>query len=89
MWHFVFFLVIARLYAQRRIKDAFREHKCETDVNRINSLVQHAEDNLQLIKRQVRVNSEIDLLRSMLHFHELSIATKCVYKVNIILVLCM
>ncbi|XP_071817462.1 LYR motif-containing protein 4-like [Apostichopus japonicus] len=45
-----------RLYAQRRIKDAFREHKCETDVNRINSLVQHAEDNLQLIKRQVTIS---------------------------------
>lgn len=45
-----------RLYAQRRIKDAFREHKNETDANSIKTLVQKAEENLEIIKRQVTIS---------------------------------
>ena len=37
----------------RRIKDGFKEHKRESDPETIKSLVKHAEDNLEVIKRQV------------------------------------
>ena len=43
-----------RTYALRRIKDGFKQHKTESDPETIKSLVKHAEDNLEVIKRQVK-----------------------------------
>ena len=37
----------------RRIRDAFQEHKLETDPVTIDNLMQHARRNLDIIKRQV------------------------------------
>lgn len=45
-----------RSYAQRRIKDAFREHKHETDQSKIDSLIQKGQENLEIIKRQVVIS---------------------------------
>ncbi|XP_022096157.1 LYR motif-containing protein 4-like [Acanthaster planci] len=42
-----------REYALRRTKDAFRENKSLTDEAGINALIREAEENLQIIKRQV------------------------------------
>ncbi|XP_054721577.1 LOW QUALITY PROTEIN: LYR motif-containing protein 4-like [Uloborus diversus] len=42
-----------RTYSLRRIKDAFREHKEETDNEKIQDLVTYANSNLEIIKRQV------------------------------------
>uniref|UniRef100_A0A8C5MD91 Complex 1 LYR protein domain-containing protein n=1 Tax=Leptobrachium leishanense TaxID=445787 RepID=A0A8C5MD91_9ANUR len=41
-----------RSYAIRRIKDAFREKKNVHDSHEIQSLVQRAKENLEVIKRQ-------------------------------------
>lgn len=46
-----------RDYTLRRIRHSFQQHKSETDVNKIQSFVKSAEENLQLIKRQVTVGS--------------------------------
>ena len=42
------------MYAARRIKDAFRDHKTEQDTQQLNSLIEKANKDLQMIKRQVR-----------------------------------
>ncbi|XP_022798085.1 LYR motif-containing protein 4-like [Stylophora pistillata] len=42
-----------RMYATRRIKDAFRENKDITDPEKIKTLIKRAEDSLQVMKRQV------------------------------------
>ncbi|XP_038070137.1 LYR motif-containing protein 4-like [Patiria miniata] len=42
-----------REYALRRTKVAFRENKSLTDEAKIKALIQEAEENLQIIKRQV------------------------------------
>jgi hypothetical protein len=51
MLHYYF-----RLYALRRIRDAFRAGKSLTDSSKITEAVQKAEENLEIIKRQVRCN---------------------------------
>ncbi|XP_072017603.1 LYR motif-containing protein 4-like [Amphiura filiformis] len=45
-----------RTYAVIRIRDAFRENKDVTDSAKISSLVQKAEENLEIIKRQVVIS---------------------------------
>ncbi|XP_055934041.1 LYR motif-containing protein 4B-like isoform X2 [Argiope bruennichi] len=42
-----------RTYSLRRIKDAFREHKAETDYEKIDDLITYGNANLDIIKRQV------------------------------------
>jgi len=41
------------MYATRRIKDAFRENKDISDPDKIKSLIQKAQDSLEVMKRQV------------------------------------
>lgn len=41
-----------REYARRRTRDAFREHKAETDPQRIQDLVSRGINELQMMKRQ-------------------------------------
>lgn len=43
-----------RLYALRRIRDGFRASKLLTDSTKISEALQKAEENLEVIKRQVR-----------------------------------
>jgi len=43
-----------RLYALRRIRDGFRAGKSLTDLTKITEALQNAEENLEVIKRQVR-----------------------------------
>jgi hypothetical protein len=43
-----------RLYALRRIRDGFRADKSLTDSTKITEALQKAEENLEVIKRQVR-----------------------------------
>ena len=45
-----------RMYATRRIKDAFRENKDISDPEKIRTLIKRAEDSLQVMKRQVLVH---------------------------------
>jgi hypothetical protein len=44
-----------RLYALRRIRDGFRASKLLTDSTKISEALQKAEENLEVIKRQVVV----------------------------------
>ncbi|KAK6341917.1 hypothetical protein TWF730_001402 [Orbilia blumenaviensis] len=46
-----------REYAKRRTRDAFREHKNETDERRIQELVQRGLKELSLLKRQTMISS--------------------------------
>jgi len=41
-----------REYARRRTRDGFREHRKETDPNRIHELVNRGVSDLQMMKRQ-------------------------------------
>lgn len=45
-----------REYARRRTRDAFREHKNETDPQRIQDLVNRAINDLQTMKRQTVIS---------------------------------
>jgi hypothetical protein len=45
-----------RLYALRRIRDGFRVGKSLTDSTKISEALQKAEENLEVIRRQVRWN---------------------------------
>ena len=51
------FLSNCRSYALRRIKDAFWEHKLETDPATTDNLMQTAHKNMEIIKRQVSFRS--------------------------------
>lgn len=42
-----------RMYATRRIKDAFKENKNITDPEKIKALIMKAQDSLEIMKRQV------------------------------------
>ncbi|XP_048731538.1 LYR motif-containing protein 4-like [Ostrea edulis] len=44
-----------REYAVRRVRDAFKEHKNEQDPKKITSLLKSAEENLDIIRRQVLI----------------------------------
>ncbi|XP_033608463.1 LYR motif-containing protein 4 [Cryptotermes secundus] len=46
-----------RLYALRRIRDSFRAGKSLADSTKIMEAVQNAEENLEIIKRQVIVGN--------------------------------
>lgn len=50
-----------RSYAVRRTQDAFREHRDESNPERIAHFLKEAEDNLAVVKRQVVVG---DLYRA-------------------------
>ena len=43
----------SRLYAIRKVRDCFREHKNETDPERIINFITKAQTNLESLKRQV------------------------------------
>ncbi|XP_013772311.1 LYR motif-containing protein 4-like [Limulus polyphemus] len=45
-----------RTYALRRIKDAFRENKGESDPGKIKDLIMYGVHNLEIIKRQVVIS---------------------------------
>ncbi|GFR92848.1 LYR motif-containing protein 4 [Elysia marginata] len=45
-----------RLYALRRTKDAFKENKNVSDPTRIKALIQKAQENLEVVKRQAIVS---------------------------------
>ena len=45
-----------REYARRRTRDAFREHKTETDPQRIQDLVNRGISELQMMKRQTVIS---------------------------------
>ncbi|GFN97515.1 lyr motif-containing protein 4 [Plakobranchus ocellatus] len=45
-----------RAYAIRRTKDAFKENKNITDSKQIQSLIQKAQENLEVLKRQAIVS---------------------------------
>jgi len=45
-----------RLYALRRIRDGFRAGQLLTDSTKISEALQQAEENLEVIKRQVRLS---------------------------------
>jgi LYR motif-containing protein 4 len=45
-----------REYARRRTRDAFREHKNETDPQRLQDLVNRAINDLQMMKRQTAIS---------------------------------
>jgi len=47
-------MLFFRLYAFRRIRDGFRAGKSLTDSTKISEALQKAEENLEVIKRQVR-----------------------------------
>lgn len=47
-------MLFFRLYALRRIGDGFRAGKLLTDSTKISEALQKAEENLEVIKRQVR-----------------------------------
>lgn len=44
-----------REYAVRRTRDAFKEHKNEQDPKKIASLLKSAEENLDIVRRQVLI----------------------------------
>ncbi|KAK3085769.1 hypothetical protein FSP39_008445, partial [Pinctada imbricata] len=44
-----------RMYFVRRTRDAFRENKNEQDIYKIEALIKTAEDNLDMIRRQILV----------------------------------
>ncbi|CAK7232420.1 hypothetical protein SBRCBS47491_008262 [Sporothrix bragantina] len=46
-----------REYALRRTRDAFREHKAETDPRRVQELVQQGIKDLQMMKRQTTMGN--------------------------------
>ncbi|KAK6522085.1 hypothetical protein TWF281_002653 [Arthrobotrys megalospora] len=46
-----------REYAKRRTRDAFREHKNETDERRVQELVQKGLKELSLLKRQSMIST--------------------------------
>lgn len=51
---FLFFSDFIRMYAVRRIRDAFRENKSVKDPVEIQALVNKAKRDLEIIRRQVR-----------------------------------
>ncbi|KAF3162088.1 LYR motif-containing protein 4 [Orbilia oligospora] len=46
-----------REYAKRRTRDAFREHRHETDERRVQELVQRGLKDLNLLRRQTMISS--------------------------------
>lgn len=46
-----------RTYALRRTKDAFQEHKSETDSYKIEELLKIAQKRLEMIKRQTTISN--------------------------------
>lgn len=56
MWTLVFLsFLLFRMYAIRRIRDAFRENKNIKDSAEIETLVNKAKTNLEIIHRQVSI----------------------------------
>lgn len=45
-----------RSYAVRRVRDAFKQHKLETDPDNLKKLVSEAYENLEVIKRQAVIS---------------------------------
>lgn len=48
-----------RMYALRRIKDGFRQHKNETDATKIQELLKDAQQNFEIIHRQVIIHYQL------------------------------
>ncbi|GIX68533.1 LYR motif-containing protein 4B [Caerostris darwini] len=58
-----------RTYSLRRIKDAFREHKGETDNLKIDDLILYGRTNLDIIKRQVVIGQLYQEPESVIEHH--------------------
>ncbi|KAF1819186.1 uncharacterized protein K489DRAFT_384087 [Dissoconium aciculare CBS 342.82] len=52
-----------REYAKRRTRDAFREHRAESDTQRIQDLMQKGTKELQILRRQTVVSQFFQLDR--------------------------
>lgn len=52
-----------REYARRRTRDAFREHRAVGDETELRALIQEAEKNLQMMKRQTTISQFFQLDR--------------------------
>ncbi|XP_026271416.1 LYR motif-containing protein 4-like [Frankliniella occidentalis] len=44
-----------RMYALRKVRDEFKEHKLETDPKKIEAFLTFGKENLDVVKRQVMV----------------------------------
>lgn len=49
-----------RNYALRKIRDSFHQHKHETDTAKIKEFILCAEENLELVRRQVVIGNLYD-----------------------------
>jgi hypothetical protein len=55
--YILYYVCIFRQYALRRIRDSFKGGKSLADSTKIMEAVRKAEENLEIIKRQVRYKS--------------------------------
>lgn len=46
----------SRMYALRRIKDAFRDNKSLTDESKLNQYIAEGKENLEMLRRQVLIS---------------------------------
>jgi len=58
-----------REYARRRTTDAFREHKTETDPQRIQDLVNKGIQDLQMMKRQTVISQMYNMDKLVVEVH--------------------
>jgi len=58
-----------REYARRRTRDAFREHKTETDPQRIQDLVSKGINDLQMMKRQTAISKMYNMDKLVVEVH--------------------
>lgn len=69
MFECLHFFCLFRTYSIHRIKDGFREHKGETDSQKIEDLLAYAKSNLEIIKRQVLLLSLFSDIIIVVIFH--------------------
>ena len=65
-----------REYARRRTRDAFREHKAETDPQRTEDLVRRGINELQMMKRQTVIGQMYNMDKLVVEV-SLWIPTQC------------
>ncbi|KFM61040.1 LYR motif-containing protein 4B, partial [Stegodyphus mimosarum] len=66
-----------RTYSLRRIKDAFREYREESDIQKIDDLLTYARSNLEIIKRQVVIGQMYRGPETVIEKHLESQKTEC------------
>ncbi|XP_062847234.1 LYR motif-containing protein 4 [Trichomycterus rosablanca] len=54
-----------RTYALRRVRDAFREHRCVEDPKLLDQLLNKACENLAIIQRQVAIGKMYETQRTV------------------------